>query len=109
MPRLRGRRSYAELDEQSLEGTGCPERLQLSGELAHRVFALMAHLPEGQRQVLALVALEEFSYREVAATLDIPIGTVMSRLSRARRFLAERLHPPARPVETSQPRLRRVK
>ena len=106
---LRGRRSYAELDEQSLECGGCPERLHLSGELAQRVFALMAHLPEGQRQVLALVALEEFSYREVAATLDIPIGTVMSRLSRARRFLAERLHPPGRPVETSQPYLRRVK
>ena len=41
-------------------------------------------LPTGQREVLLLVALEEMSYDEVAATLQIPLGTVMSRLSRAR-------------------------
>jgi RNA polymerase sigma factor (sigma-70 family) len=41
-------------------------------------------LPDEQREILLLVALEELSYDEVAQTLNIPIGTVMSRLSRAR-------------------------
>ncbi len=44
-------------------------------------------LPAEQREILLLVALEEMSYDEVAATLDLPIGTVMSRLSRARQKL----------------------
>lgn len=47
----------------------------------------LARLPEEQRAVLLLVALEEMSYDEVAKTLDIPVGTVMSRLSRGRERL----------------------
>src|SRR5688572_4232470 len=44
----------------------------------------IARLPSEQRAVLLLVTLEEMSYEQVARTLAIPIGTVMSRLSRAR-------------------------
>jgi len=44
----------------------------------------IARLPDEQRSVLLLVTLEDMSYDEVARTLGIPIGTVMSRLSRAR-------------------------
>lgn len=47
----------------------------------------MAALPEDQRSVLMLVCVDGMRYREVAAALDIPEGTVMSRLSRARRAL----------------------
>ena len=47
----------------------------------------IARLPAEQRAVLLLVTLEEMSYDEVARTLGIPIGTVMSRLSRAREKL----------------------
>ena len=47
----------------------------------------IALLPPEQRAVLLLVALEEMSYEEVARTLGIPMGTVMSRLSRAREKL----------------------
>ena len=47
----------------------------------------IARLPAEQRAVLLLVTLEDMSYDEVARTLGIPIGTVMSRLSRAREKL----------------------
>lgn len=53
------------------------------GDLA----AALGALPEEQRTVLLLIALEEMSYAEVAATLGIPLGTVMSRLSRGRERL----------------------
>jgi len=49
--------------------------------------AALARLPEEQRAVLLLVALEEMSYEQIATTLGIPIGTVMSRLSRGRERL----------------------
>ena len=98
-----------EIAEHDMECIRCPERLNVSGELAERLLELMRCLPENQRQVLALVVLEDFSYREVADTLNIPIGTVMSRLSRARRYLAEQLHTASEPVNTPHFHLRRVK
>lgn len=55
--------------------------------LLARVRAAMAELPEEQRAVMALVAIEGFSYKEAAAILQTPIGTVMSRLARARARL----------------------
>ena len=55
------------------------------------VRAAMATLPEVQRAVLVLVCVEGQSYKEAAAALDIPIGTVMSRLARARAGLVKRL------------------
>ncbi len=50
--------------------------------------AIMA-LPDDQREVLVLVCVEELSYKDAAEALDIPIGTVMSRLARARKKLSE--------------------
>ncbi len=47
-----------------------------------------AALPEDQRTVLALIVIEELSYAEAADTLNVPIGTIMSRLSRARAAMA---------------------
>nr|MBL8410907.1 sigma-70 family RNA polymerase sigma factor [Dechloromonas sp.] len=49
----------------------------------------LAQLPEDQRAVLLLVALEEMRYEEVASALGIPVGTVMSRLSRGRERLRQ--------------------
>lgn len=51
----------------------------------------MAELPAAQRAVLLLVTVEELSYREAASVLEVPVGTVMSRLARARARLAEAL------------------
>jgi RNA polymerase sigma-70 factor, ECF subfamily len=61
-----------------------------------RLFLIQAEqqileLPDDLRDVLILVCVEGFSYREAAEALDIPAGTVMSRLARARLLLAERL------------------
>jgi RNA polymerase sigma-70 factor (ECF subfamily) len=53
--------------------------------------------------VLLLVTVEEYSYRETAEILDLPIGTVMSRLARAREQLRQRLDPTA-PRQAPPPR-----
>jgi RNA polymerase sigma-70 factor (ECF subfamily) len=56
---------------------------------ARMVRAAVDRLPPDQRDVVALVMLEELSYREAADMLGVPIGTVMSRLSRAKAALAK--------------------
>lgn len=48
-------------------------------------------LPEGFQEVILLADVEELSYREIAAALEVPIGTVMSRLSRARQMMRRQL------------------
>jgi RNA polymerase sigma-70 factor (ECF subfamily) len=72
----------------------------------------LAALAEDQRSVLLLVAVEELSYAETAAVLDIPIGTVMSRLSRARHRLMQLMDSPAPAEAENTPgrtHLRRIK
>jgi RNA polymerase sigma-70 factor (ECF subfamily) len=60
------------------------------GALAHRdLLRGFAELPEEQRAALLLVAVEDFTYREAARILGVPIGTVMSRLSRGREHLRQ--------------------
>ena len=63
----------------------------------------VSQLPSVQQQVLLLVALEGFSYKEVGKILKIPIGTVMSRLSRARETIRLYME------DEKTPQLRRVK
>ncbi len=50
-------------------------------------------LPEASRAVLVLREYEGFSYQEISSTLDVPVGTVMSRLNYARKLLKEKLQP----------------
>ncbi|MDX1480519.1 MAG: sigma-70 family RNA polymerase sigma factor [Woeseiaceae bacterium] len=51
---------------------------------------VLASMPEEQRAVIELIAVEGYAYKEAAEVLDIPIGTVMSRLARARAAIADR-------------------
>lgn len=95
---LRDRKQGEEIDDNTLQNTCCPEHVNLYSELAMKVFDLMKVLPDGQRQVLSLISLEGLTYREVADSLDIPIGTVMSRLARARKFISEQLITDSQPV-----------
>ena len=68
----------------------------------------LLQLPQEQRAVLLLAALEDFSYDEIAKVLAIPAGTVMSRLSRARVRLAELMDGGQTPAP-ARPQLRRLK
>jgi len=69
-----------------------PDQLYERYAAVRRVHDAIAALPDAQRQVLTLVDIEGFKYAEVAQTLGIPAGTVMSRLCRARQAVKERLH-----------------
>ncbi|MEX2176002.1 MAG: sigma-70 family RNA polymerase sigma factor [Pirellulaceae bacterium] len=60
-----------------------------------RLAAALNELPDEFRLVVLMFYFEELSYHEIAAQLEIPIGTVMSRLSRAKGHLRQRLTPPA--------------
>jgi RNA polymerase sigma-70 factor (ECF subfamily) len=55
----------------------------------------MARLPFEYREVIVLALVEEFSYKEIASILSVPMGTVMSRLHRARERMRHLLKPPA--------------
>lgn len=73
------------LDDRDLE---LPTRATQSDRLdVMDLQTALTRLPHEQRQVVLLIALEEMSYEEVSQTLGIPIGTVMSRLSRGRERL----------------------
>jgi RNA polymerase sigma-70 factor (ECF subfamily) len=108
---LRGRREFEDIEilQDALESPAdTPEACCNREQVIACVRAAVARLPMGQRQVLTLVDLEEFGYAEVADILDIPVGTVMSRLSRARASLKVMLDQAAR-QHGVEPVLRRVK
>lgn len=62
--------------------------------LTKRPAQALEGLPEGYRNAVKLVDLEDLSYREAAERLDVPVGTIMSRLHRGRKLLAAQLHEP---------------
>jgi RNA polymerase sigma-70 factor, ECF subfamily len=89
---LRARREFldmAELEETILSESPGPEQNYASNQTTQRVRHAIAGLPLGQRQAITLVDIEECTYAEVARILDVPVGTVMSRLSRARQALKQ--------------------
>lgn len=68
-----------------------PEAVLLWNEDAETVRSAMRELPADQRAILVLREVEDMSYRDIAEALDIPLGTVMSRLARARKLLANKV------------------
>jgi RNA polymerase sigma-70 factor (ECF subfamily) len=87
---IRSARETVEFDETELDGmTMRPQGDALDVRDLERA---LRRLPHEQRQILLLVALEDMSYDEVARMLGVPIGTVMSRLSRAREKLRTLMH-----------------
>lgn len=68
-----------------------PEQLLLRSTLDADLKAALDSLPDIFRQAVWLRDVEEFSYAEIAETLKVPIGTVMSRISRGRKMLLDRL------------------
>jgi len=88
---FRRQRDTDEIDDSTLIEEKTPESENSRQQTVNKVRASIARLSEGQRQVITLVDLEGFSYIEVSKILDIPIGTVMSRLCRARNALRHEL------------------
>lgn len=88
----RGTRDAAEFDEQ-IHGVAevTPESLAIAGSERERLTRALEGLPARLREVLVLRELEGFSYKEIAEVTGIPIGTVMSSLSRGRRRLEQAL------------------
>jgi RNA polymerase sigma-70 factor, ECF subfamily len=68
-----------------------PEQSALAGDRQRQIAAALAALPVEAREVLVLREIEDLSYKRIATVLDLPIGTVMSRLARAREKLAVEL------------------
>lgn len=70
-----------------------PDRVMMSKQIAATVNAAMAALPEDLRTAITLREIEGLSYEEIAQVMDCPIGTVRSRIFRARDAIAARLRP----------------
>lgn len=65
-----------------------PEESALAGDRRRHIASALAALPAEAREVLVLREIEDLSYKHIATVLDLPIGTVMSRIARAREKLA---------------------
>jgi RNA polymerase sigma-70 factor (ECF subfamily) len=90
----RARRKTEELPDDGKEAivdaTPDPERMAIGADYGRKLGQVIATLPEEFREVLILREMEDMSYRDIAQTTAVPIGTVMSRLARARALLKER-------------------
>lgn len=71
---------------------GNPESTAASSATAERLGVALEQLPADYRETLVLREIEGLSYKEIATITNVPVGTVMSRLARAREQLRKRLH-----------------
>ena len=69
----------------------------------HELQAALTELDESFRTPLILFYFEDFSYRDIAEQMDLPIGTVMSRLARAKAYLRAHMLRPSAPVNGRRP------
>jgi RNA polymerase sigma-70 factor (ECF subfamily) len=80
-------------DGESLRTEDTPDRMLLSKQVAEAVNRAIERLPQELRTAIVLRELEGLSYEEIAASMNCPIGTVRSRIFRAREAVAEELRP----------------
>lgn len=80
-------------DAESLRDNDTPERLMMTRQIGETVNAAMEALPEDLRTAIMLREIDGLSYEEIAQVMDCPIGTVRSRIFRARDAISERLRP----------------
>jgi RNA polymerase sigma-70 factor, ECF subfamily len=84
------RHASIQLSEELIETVADAHALDPEQDALHRqILAAVARLPDANRTVMLLVAVEGLSYREAAEALDVPVGTVMSRLARARLAIGQ--------------------
>jgi RNA polymerase sigma-70 factor, ECF subfamily len=76
-----------------LRDNATPERQMLTDEIATTVHRVLEHLPADLRTAITLREIEGMSYEEIAAVMDCPIGTVRSRIFRAREAIDQELQP----------------
>jgi RNA polymerase sigma-70 factor (ECF subfamily) len=74
-----------------MKDTATPEAMALTEEIRSTVNAAIESLPEDLRHAIVLRELEGMSYEEIAAAMDCPVGTVRSRIFRAREAIDNRL------------------
>lgn len=106
---LRKEKPTVEIDDVVMGSSNVTELHVNKVEIIERVRRAVSLLPNSQRQVVTLVDLQGFSYAEVSEILDIPTGTVMSRLSRARENLKRYLTSLNRDFSGKTNKLRTVK
>jgi RNA polymerase sigma-70 factor (ECF subfamily) len=80
-------------DGEQLRDSNTPERMLQSKQIGETVNSAMDALPEELRTAIALREIEGLSYEDIAGIMDCPIGTVRSRIFRAREAIAEKLRP----------------
>jgi RNA polymerase sigma-70 factor (ECF subfamily) len=97
----RGRRERNALDVLSSDPCAwtMPDAAAVMHDLSPPVAGALEQLPRGFRDAVVLVDIEELSYKDAAQRLGVPVGTVMSRLHRGRRLLAEALRETHQPSE----------
>ena len=105
---LRKQKNHDSIDEQLPSGEYGPLGNCQEKDVIKQVRLAVAELTMDQRQVISLVDLGELSYCEVAQALDIPVGTVMSRLHRARKNLLKKLEKNQRQQPTVARNIRMV-
>ncbi|MFT3785282.1 MAG: RNA polymerase sigma factor [Tepidisphaeraceae bacterium] len=100
----RDQRAPKPIEDEHLDGLSAVDTTDIKFDDDGKLDAAMADLSPDLRSILILWAVDELSYKQMSHVLDIPVGTVMSRLHRARIKLKERLadHPMARRAQTVQ-------
>lgn len=78
---------------EQLRDLNTPERILMTKEIGNTVNSAMTALPEDLRTAITLREIEGLSYEEIAKVMDCPIGTIRSRIFRAREAIAEKLKP----------------